>query len=117
VKKFGEIGTAHLLTPEELDRKLVNVLGIEWRADNRPNLLSFNRYRLLYGGINSDDVTARIREPNGVMANVVERMSNEVACRLVPAEFALPQGERRFLTDVETTFAPRDQNGFEVSSA
>jgi hypothetical protein len=51
------------------------------------------------------------------MANVIERFGNEMSCAIVPSEFALPASERRFFGGVEPTFAPRDGNGFEVSSA
>ena len=117
VEKFGEIGTAHLLTPEELDRKIISVFGIPWRGEGGDQLLNDNRYRILYGGINSADVTQRIKQPNGVMANIIELMGNEMACRLVAPEFAIPAAERRFFGSIEPTFAPRDANGFEVSSA
>jgi hypothetical protein len=117
LEKFGEIGTAHLLTPEELDRKIISVLGIPWRGDGTDQLLSDRRYRILYGGINSQDVTQRIKQPNGVMANIVELMGNQMACRLVGPEFAIPADQRRFFGSIEPTFAPRDANGFEVSSA
>lgn len=121
VEKFGEIGTAHLLTPEELDRKIISVFGVPWKegpwSDASDQLLNDDRYRILYGGINSRDVTQRIKQPNGIMANIVELMGNQMACRLVAPEFAIPAGERRFFGSIEPTFAPRDANGFEVSSA
>ncbi len=120
-EKFQEIGTAHFLTPEELDRKITNVLGVPWdgeRNGSRSRFLSRDdEYRLLYGGMNSKDVTSRIHDPNGVMANVVERMGNELACDIVPADFARPQSERQWFTDVEAAFAPKDTSGFEVSGA
>ncbi len=120
VEKFGEIGTAHLLTPEELDRKIQAVIGLPWttRYDDRNyQLLRGDRFQLLYGGINSDDVTQRIRQPNGVMANVIELMGNEMACKVVPNEFAIPPKQRRFFGGIEIEFAPRDASGFEVSGA
>lgn len=121
VEKFQEIGTAHFLTPEELDRKISNVVGTGWAYSRDDNYVPFlardDQYRLLYGGINSVDVTNRIHDPNGVMANVVERMGNELACKVVPADFSMPKEQRRFFTDVEAAFAPKDANGFEVSAA
>lgn len=121
VEKFQEIGTAHLLTPEELDRKVYNVLGYDFsEGDDRGRrsfLLDDERYRLLYGGMNSTDVTTRIHDPNGVMANVAERMGNRIACELVPQDFALPKEQRKWFTDVDAAFAPKDASGFEVSGA
>jgi len=120
LEKFQEIGTAHFLTPEELDRKVFNVLGVNWQVGDQDNLrnqlLNENRYRLLYGGMNSRDVTSRIKDPNGVMANVVERLGNELACEIVPSDFSLPKEQRRFFTEIEPAFAPKDA-GFEVSGA
>jgi hypothetical protein len=119
LKKFGPLGTAHLLTPEQLNRKITSVIGMDWRRDNGNefNLLSDNQYRLLYGGIDSENVTKRISDPNGIMANVQERMANEMACSWVPSEFALGTKERKFFTEVEKTVEPLDLNGYEVPSA
>jgi len=116
VKKFGPLGTAHLLTPEQLNRKISSVIGMDWRG-NDFYLLSDNQYRLLYGGIDSENVTKRISDPNGIMANVQERMVNEMSCSWVPSEFALGAKERKLFTEVEKTVEPLDLNGYEVPSA
>lgn len=118
--KFQALGMGHFLTPEQLNRKLTNVLGVYWGRDNgfgRKYLLSSNEYRLLYGGTDSQDVTKRITEPNGVMANIADRMANELSCVVVPGEFALPPEERRLFANIETSFEPKDANGFEVEPA
>ena len=48
--------------------------------DQPDYLLNSNEYKILYGGIDSDDVTERITDPNGIMANIQMRMANELAC-------------------------------------
>jgi hypothetical protein len=51
------------------------------------------------------------------MANIAERMSNEMACRVVPREFWKSAEERVLFPHVELTFEPEDKNGFEVKPA
>ncbi len=120
LKKFGPLGTAHLLTPEQLNRKVTSVLGINWNdsfSDRNDYLTDENEYRLLYGGIDSENVTKRITDPNGIMANVSERMANEMACKFVPSELYIEKGDRSFFKNVERDVEPKDLNGYEVASA
>jgi len=122
--RLGEVGMGHLITPEQLHRKVQAVLGYPWRPrayeDNGGTndlLLSTNSYRLLYGGIDSADVVKRVTSPNGVMANIGERMANEMSCISVPRDIWKPAEERTLLPFIETTFEPEDKNGFEVKPA
>ncbi len=98
------VGTAQLLTPELLNRKIKAVLGQEWLSGNNPALLG--DYRILYGGIDSDAVTERLTTPNGVMSSIMWRMANEMSCRTVATDFARPQGDRRLFVDVELDTLP-----------
>ncbi len=119
------VGTAHFLTPEQLNRKIENVLGLRWTGDGefgRPNLLNSNdndsqAYQILFGGIDSVNTTVRVKEPSGIMSNVVERMGLEVGCKVIHAEFSLLAEERRFLKNVDLTTEPADANGYEVPDA
>lgn len=111
------IGTGHLLTPEQLNRKLTNVLGMRWTPDNNlfetPNLLSDGGgegYKILFGGIDSENTTQRVSVPSGIMANVIERMGLEMGCRVSNAEFSIPASERKWLKSVELVTEPRDVN-------
>lgn len=109
----NHLGTARLLTPELLDRKIEAVTGIPWSANNGDRyLLTENEYRMLYGGIDSDDVIARITEPNGIMANIQMRMANEMACQVTARDFTEPQTRRRFFPFVETSTLPINEAGF-----
>ncbi|KYF57583.1 hypothetical protein BE08_32565 [Sorangium cellulosum] len=119
-----QLGGTRFLGPEQLHRKIWAVTGYPWRPrafeddGNRYDyLLRRDAYRLLYGGIDSEEVTQRITEPNGIMANVADRMANEMACISVPRDLFLPQEERLLFPHVETTFEPRDTNDFEVLPA
>jgi len=104
--------------PEQLSRKILAITGYPW-VDGQKNDFLLNRdwYHILYGGIDSNDVVTRTRDPNGVMANIADRMANEMACLAVPNDFNLPKGERRLFNLIETTYEPKDANGFDVVPA
>jgi hypothetical protein len=111
-----DLGTARFMIPEQMNRKLKAVLGYPWRweVDDGDLLLSTNQYRILYGGTDSDSVTQRVVEPNGIMANIADRMANEMSCWTVARDFFLPQDERILFPLVDTTFQPKDDNGFTI---
>ncbi len=112
-----QAGTAHLLTPEELDRKITATTGIPWRASSGSTNLLLDRYALLYGGIDSLGITERLRDPNGVMANIARRMSNEVACGSVARDFLLDPTQRRLFPLVEMSYVPETDDGFAIPGA
>jgi hypothetical protein len=115
--ELAEVGTGRLLTPEQLHRKIESITGQPWRNENTNFLLSEDEYLIFYGGINSDDVTTRITEPNGIMANVATRMANEMACWTVAQDFSKDPAERLMFPFVETGFEPEDENGFEIAGS
>lgn len=119
VLELAEIGTGRLLTPEQLDRKIEAVTGFKWRRNVNADdyLLDFDEYRIFYGGIDSDTVVERITEPNGIMANVADRMANEVACWTTAQDFLRQPTERMLFPYVEPNYEPEDDNGFQVPAA
>ncbi len=115
--ELADVGTGRLLTPEQLHRKIEAMTGQPWRNNGNDLLLEFDEYRIFYGGIDSNDVTERITDPNGIMANVASRMGNEMACWTVAGDFAKDPSDRKMFPFVELGFEPEDENGFEVSGA
>jgi hypothetical protein len=122
--KLAEVGMGRFTTPEQLHRKIQAVLGYPWRPRAYEDgggtydfLLRGDQYRMLYGGIDSDDVTKRVTSPNGIMANIGERMANEMSCIATPRDIWKPAAERLLFPYVETTFEPEDKNGFPVAPA
>jgi hypothetical protein len=99
--ELSTFGTARLLTPEHLSRKIEATTGVRWRPNpNRDDYL-LDQYRIFYGGIDSDLVTQRVTEPNGVMASLAQRMAYEVACSAVPYDFSKPANQRLLFPNID----------------
>ncbi|MDC0716041.1 DUF1588 domain-containing protein [Nannocystis bainbridge] len=115
-RELSELGTAQYLSPEQLSRKIEAVTGYPWRygVNDSDLLLNSNEYKIFYGGIDSDSIVNRITEPNGIMANIGLRMSNEMSCRATSRDFAKDPSDRLLFPYVETSFVPQDDNGFAV---
>ncbi len=98
-----DLGSAQLMTPEQLHRKIVAIFGDSFQTfpAYEDALLDYSQYRILYGGIDSTTVTERIRDPNGIMAGIQQLVANTVSCRQASREFDRPASERRLLGGVE----------------
>ena len=110
------VGQAVLLTPEQLERKLVDTVGFPWfvngNSGSQNQLLNTGRFRMLLGGIDSDVVLQRFRDPFPIMAGVSSRMANEMACLAVPQDFAIRDGaSRRLMREVQLDTVPEDDSG------
>ena len=101
--ELAPFGTARFLTPEHLTRKIKATTGIRWqrRFNSEDYLLS--DYLIFYGGIDSDLVTKRIYEPNGVMSSLAQRMAYEVACTAVPFDFSKFPEDRLLFPNIEVS--------------
>jgi hypothetical protein len=98
--ELDDVGIVRMLTPEQLERKIVAVFGTRWGR------LESEEYRILYGGIDSKAVTERMSDPSGAMGAIQRIMSNDVACRNVMLDFAKPAAERRLFPGIETDVVP-----------
>jgi hypothetical protein len=114
--QLQHLGLDKPLTPEQLNRKLYATTGVRWRprADRPDYLVDEGQFKLLYGGIDSDDVVERIRTPNGIFANIQRRMANEMGCKVAAYDFTRPAEERFLFPWIEPSYQPVDQNGFEI---
>ena len=104
----GQTGSARLLTPEMLHRKMEATLSFPWVHFNnqRAKLLSTSDFLYFYGGINSNTITKRMTESNGIIASVSTRMANEMACALTAHDFTREASERVLFPYVERDEAP-----------
>lgn len=100
--ELDDVGIVRLLTPEQLERKVLAVFGKRWGRLND----SDSKFGILYGGIDSKEVTQRMSDPSGAMGAIQRIMANDVACANVPADFARPAAERRLFPGVEPDDVP-----------
>jgi hypothetical protein len=107
-ERLGEVsklGTARLSTPEVLRRKISAVAGVPWRMHyewtKNHDWFGEETLRVLYGGIDSDSVIRRARDPNSIMANIQLRLANEVAILAVPYDFSKPAANRVLFPNIE----------------
>ncbi len=110
---LAEIGMGRLLTPEQLGRRIEAATGTPWTdpiSGDEPLKTELRQY---YGGIDSKFLTTRATHLDSMMANVAERMANEVACQALE-DFAKPAEERRLFPYVEWDYAPEEEHGYEV---
>ena len=109
--ELESLGSARFVTPEMLHSKIQAVTGFPWRAGpfGADYLLNSNQYRIFFGGIDSDNVTKRITDPNGFMVSVADRMANDLACTSVARDFAMKK--RAFLNTENRQLQASDSKG------
>lgn len=112
-----QAGTAHLLTPEELERKITATVGFPWRPRYEATPWLQDEYHVLYGGIDSSQIVDRLKDPNGVIAAIGLRMATEMACTAVPLDLVTARQQRRLLPKVEVSYEPTTDDGFAVPDA
>ena len=100
---LADVGTGRLLIPEQYVRKLENTLGIAFEQGDT------TFFRLLYGGIDSNSVVERIETPNGIMANLQQRLSNQLGCGAVSLDFTRPVSERLLFPSVAADTVPNSE--------
>ena len=105
-----EVGAHRLLTPELMHRKILAVLDVEWKDFDVNNRSSLQNLVRLYGGIDSDNITSRLKEPNGLIALIQDRYATELACAATAHDFAKPQNQRLLFTTVELETTPSESN-------
>jgi hypothetical protein len=98
--ELDDVGLAHMLSPEQVERKVSAVFGLttRWRG--------LSAVRLLYGGIDSRLVTERADDPSGAMGAVQRMLSNQAACEQTARDFSRTPAERRLFPDIEPTVVP-----------
>ncbi|MBI3854710.1 MAG: hypothetical protein HY293_03355, partial [Planctomycetes bacterium] len=98
--ELDDVGIVRMLTPEQLERKILAVFGQRWGR------LDSEEYRILYGGIDSKAVTERMSDPSGAMGAIQRIMANDVSCKHVGLDFSKPAGERRLFPGIEPDVVP-----------
>ncbi len=115
-----DLGPGRLLSPEMLGRKYFATTGLYYfgndsisqnylraRDDFRRNDLIEDRdWRLVYGGIDSGDVTKRTETISPIMLATAQYTGGIVACRSTSYDFTKPAADRRLFRDVELNTTP-----------
>jgi hypothetical protein len=97
--ELDDIGIVRMLSPEQVERKIGAVFGERW------NRLT-EQMAMLYGGIDSQEVTERASDPSGAMGAIQRIMSNDVACKNVARDFGRPATERKLFPEIEPKVVP-----------
>ncbi len=97
--ELHDLGVSRLLAPEQLERKIEAIFGTRWGKLKK-------EMEILYGGIDSKSVTARLGEPSGAMGAIQRIMANDLSCKHVVADFALAPAKRRLFPKVEKNMVP-----------
>lgn len=106
IAELDDLGLVRLLAPEQLERKLKALFGKDWgRLDDQ--------FKILYGGIDTKEVTERIADPSGAMGAIQRMMANEIACRNVVLDFSRQPAERLLYPGIESD----EQNEEKIRSA
>lgn len=114
------LGQGRLLTPEMLGRKYRATTGLYFFMNEaaskdeqrkrdgylRSDLVTDRDWRLVYGGIDSGDVTKRTDTMSPIMVATSQYTASVVACRATTYDFTKPAGERRFFKNVELNTVP-----------
>jgi len=97
--ELDDVGLVRMLAPEQVERKVNAVFGQRWGKLQ-------DQLAVLYGGIDSKEVTERATDPSGAMGAIQRILSNDVACKHVLRDFALEASERRLFPGIEPSVVP-----------
>lgn len=99
VASLEDVGVVRMLSPEQLERKIEAVFG---KASGHLQ----GQTAMLYGGIDSKEVTERAVDPSGAMGAIQRTIANDVACKNVALDFSRDQSARILFPDIETDSIP-----------
>ena len=97
--ELEDVGVVRMLSPEQLERKITAVFGAPWSGLTEQTAM-------LYGGIDSKEVTERAADPSGAMGAIQRMLANEVACRNVALDFSRAPNQRLLFPNIELDVLP-----------
>ncbi len=97
--ELEDVGLCRLLAPEQVERKVAAVFGKPWGKLKE-------QMELLYGGIDSKEVTERATDPSGAMGALQRILANDVACRETALDFSRPAADRHLFPHIEPDVLP-----------
>lgn len=99
--ELDDVGLVRLLAPEQVENKIGAIFGQRWGRLN-------DQLAMLYGGIDSQEVTERAPDPSGAMGAIQRTLSNDVACKQVLKDFARAPADRLLFPGIEPDVLPGD---------
>jgi hypothetical protein len=97
--ELDDVGVVRMLAPEQLERKVAAIFGQPWGRLNE-------QMALLYGGIDSKQVTERASDPSGAMGAIQRILANDVACKQTALDFTRPPADRKLFPKIEPDVVP-----------
>ena len=97
--ELDDIGLMRMLAPEQVERKVAAIFGTPWGHLD-------DQMAMLYGGIDSKEVTERAADPSGAMGAIQRILANDVACRQTALDFTRKPSGRLLFPDVEPDTMP-----------
>jgi hypothetical protein len=97
--ELDDIGLVRLLAPEQVERKIAAIFGQPWGKLK-------DQLAMLYGGIDSKEVTERAMDPSGAMGAVQRIMANDVACKQTALDFSRKPADRHLFPNIEPDIVP-----------
>ena len=100
--ELDDLGLVRLLAPEQVERKVAAIFGKPWgRLKHGDGGLD-----MLYGGIDSKEVTERAADPSGAMGAIQRILANDVACKQTALDFSRAPSDRRLFPQIEPDVVP-----------
>ncbi len=100
--ELDDLGIVRMLAPEQVERKVAAVFGKGWGRLHR----SDGGLDMLYGGIDSKEVTERAADPSGAMGAIQRILANDVACKQTALDFSRAPSDRRLFPNIEPDVVP-----------
>ena len=100
--ELEDLGVVRMLAPEQVERKVAAIFGKGWGRLNHPD----DKLDMLYGGIDSKEVTERAADPSGAMGAIQRILANDVACKQTALDFSRAPSDRRLFPHIEPDVAP-----------
>jgi hypothetical protein len=97
--ELDDIGLVRMLAPEQVERKVAAIFGKPWGRMGE-------QMAMLYGGIDSKEVTERATDPSGAMGAIQRILANDVACKQTALDFSRPPAERKLFPNIEPDVLP-----------
>jgi hypothetical protein len=97
--ELDDVGVVRMLSPEQVERKVNAIFGQRWGKLQ-------DQLAILYGGIDSKEVTERAADPSGAMGAIQRTLANDVACKHTLRDFMLKPAERRLFPGIEPSVLP-----------